>query len=84
MDVFHKFHNEHSQAFYLSLASQRWFTIRIDTLSVILMAFVAFLSVALSSSEFLLCQIYVVHWYVGYDVVVQSLCLMLSTLVCWL
>ena len=48
---YHKYMNSLSQAAYLYLVTNRWFGIRIDLLSAVLLACVAYASVPLASSK---------------------------------
>jgi len=49
LDHFHKYQNEHTQGWYLYVVATRWFGIRMDTLSALFLAAVAFISIPLAS-----------------------------------
>jgi len=44
--------NEHTKAWYLYLATNRWFGLRIDFISAVFLVFVVFSAVPLADSEF--------------------------------
>uniref|UniRef100_A0A1X7VQK3 Uncharacterized protein n=1 Tax=Amphimedon queenslandica TaxID=400682 RepID=A0A1X7VQK3_AMPQE len=51
INLFHKFQNQHSQASYCYIVTNRWFGMRIDIASSLFIAVVAFLSIPLSSTS---------------------------------
>uniref|UniRef100_A0A1X7UA79 Uncharacterized protein n=1 Tax=Amphimedon queenslandica TaxID=400682 RepID=A0A1X7UA79_AMPQE len=50
MNLFYKFQDQHTQASYLYIVTNRWFGMRLDVLSTLFITFVAFGSVPLSST----------------------------------
>ena len=50
-NLFHQFLNSHTQAWWLYLASVRWFSMRVDIISALFTAVVAFTSLPLASGE---------------------------------
>ena len=51
---YHKFHyyvNEHTKAWYLYIATNRWFGVRIDLISTLFLTFVVITAVPLADSE---------------------------------
>ena len=51
MKQFHQYQNEHTQGWHLFIASNSWFGVRVDLLSIVVLAAMAFSSIPLASCK---------------------------------